>query len=96
MAINPEYLNLMAKLQNNLYDYQKYGTMTRGHPFEGYDLHSMSLKDIEDMMAHLQEIYDQKTLHTPLWSPTRAQCNKHESIRYAHEELLVVKTLVGL
>lgn len=106
MALD-DYMKQMqtAPMQNALYENEKYRTLGIGmsqnyrmtrHPFEGVDLHSMSTSELQDMIMLLQKIYDDKTLHTPLWAPTRHQCNQHESIGNAHKELCLIKKLVGI
>ena len=107
MTIDKEYMQQICNMQNALYENEKYRNMAAGlgtmqnyrvsrHPFEGYDLNNLSTSELQDMIEHLQNIYDQKTLHTPLWAPTRHQCNQHESIGNAHKELCLIKKLVGI
>jgi len=107
MALD-DYMRQMqsATMQNAMYENEKYRNMGVGlgqqnyrisrHPFEGVDLAAFNTNELQDMIEHLQKIYDQKTLHTPLWAPTRFQCNQHESIGNAHKELCLIKKLVGL
>jgi len=68
----------------------------RSNPLNGADLNAYSAAEIAEMMNVLNQVYEQKTLDTPLWSPTKRQLNKHESLKNAYEELMVIKKLVGI
>lgn len=70
--------------------------MRQRNPFQGADLNAYTATELQDMITVLNKVHEQKTMHTPMWSPTRAQCLKHESLNNAYNELLVIKKLVGL
>lgn len=88
-AMNQDYLN------QKMYGMQQ-ANYQRTNPLAGADLGAFSASEIASMMEVLNKVYEQKTLDTPMWSPTKRQCNKHESLANAYNELLVIKKLVGI
>ena len=102
MSTKDEIMRQMMMAQNTAYSNQSMlNSMTQSNykrnPLEGYDIASLPVQELEQMLVMLHQVHEQKTMDMPLpGAPTKRQLLNNEALRNAWEAYEIVKKLVGI